>query len=258
VGGGADQSGQNFGAGDLGRVKRTYAAGVSLRVGESWRFPPRCFCVSRTAGAMLTAEGITLTFDLSCSGGRLFAGVFFFNGVFVSCRMQRSNNMGHPYIRRSTTGVAHAGDEFPLVWAGSLPVRRARRAHWQAAAGVVFGTLACFWRVDDRARGAAQTAPAPEDLAPRRAVDVATAPARIAGQIGRPQRGSCAVKRLCNSGYFGAARVRIGVFPRRASCQRTACTPVDPYSRRNPWTTTSNIAEQNGVVAGCHMGVRRH
>lgn len=131
--------GQNFGAGDLGRVKRTYAAGVSFAALVIVVISAALFTFRAPLAAMFDAQGITLTLIYLFCGPLSLA--FFFNGVlFVS--NAAFNNMGHPYYSTVTNWGRNTLGMIPLVWGGSLLFGAPGVLIGQAAAGVLFGALA--------------------------------------------------------------------------------------------------------------------
>lgn len=131
--------GQNFGAGDLGRVKRTYTAGVLFAALVSVIVSALLFSFRVPLAALFEADGVTLSLIFLFCGPLSLA--FFFNGVlFVS--NAAFNNMGHPYYSTLTNWGRNTIGMVPLVWLGSLWFGAPGVLIGQAAAGVLFGALA--------------------------------------------------------------------------------------------------------------------
>ncbi|SFS96274.1 putative efflux protein, MATE family [Sulfitobacter marinus] len=131
--------GQNFGAGDMGRVKRTYNAGVLFAGIVIVTISAGLFLTRGPLAALFDADGITMTLIFLFCGPLSLA--FFFNGVlFVS--NAAFNNMGHPYYSTVTNWGRNTVGMVPLVWLGSVLFGAPGVLIGQAAAGVLFGSLA--------------------------------------------------------------------------------------------------------------------
>lgn len=131
--------GQNFGAGDLGRVKRTYNAGVLFAGLVIVVISAMLFMLRGPLVDLFDADGITVTLIFLFCGPLSLA--FFFNGVlFVS--NAAFNNMGHPYYSTVTNWGRNTVGMIPLVWLGSVMFGAPGVLIGQAAAGVLFGILA--------------------------------------------------------------------------------------------------------------------
>jgi Na+-driven multidrug efflux pump len=131
--------GQNFGAGDMGRVKRTYNAGILFAGIVIVTISAGLFLTRGPLAALFDADGITMTLIFLFCGPLSLA--FFFNGVlFVS--NAAFNNMGHPYYSTVTNWGRNTVGMVPLVWLGSVLFGAPGVLIGQAAAGVLFGGLA--------------------------------------------------------------------------------------------------------------------
>ncbi len=131
--------GQNFGAGNLHRVLRTYNAGVIFSGLVILVTSALLYLFRVQLAAIFDADGITLTLMFLFCGPLSLA--FFFNGVlFVS--NAAFNNMGHPYYSTFTNWGRNTLGMIPLVWLGSLLFGAPGVLIGQAAAGVLFGALA--------------------------------------------------------------------------------------------------------------------
>jgi putative MATE family efflux protein len=131
--------GQNFGAGDMGRVKRTYNAGILFAGIVIVTISAGLFLTRGPLAALFDADGITMTLIFLFCGPLSLA--FFFNGVlFVS--NAAFNNMGHPYYSTVNNWGRNTVGMVPLVWLGSVLFGAPGVLIGQAAAGVLFGGLA--------------------------------------------------------------------------------------------------------------------
>ncbi|WP_439148537.1 MATE family efflux transporter [Sulfitobacter sp.] len=151
--------GQNFGAGDVGRVKRTYNAGILFAAVVIVTISAALFAMRGSLAALFDADGITMTLIFLFCGPLSLA--FFFNGVlFVS--NAAFNNMGHPYYSTFTNWGRNTIGMIPLVWLGSVLFGAPGVLIGQAAAGVLFGALA--WVLAQRmiAQGGRPKGPRPE------------------------------------------------------------------------------------------------
>jgi Na+-driven multidrug efflux pump len=151
--------GQNFGAGDIGRVKRTYNAGILFAAVVIVTISAVLFLTRGPLAALFDADGITLTLIFLFCGPLSLA--FFFNGVlFVS--NAAFNNMGHPYYSTVTNWGRNTVGMVPLVWLGSVLFGAPGVLIGQAAAGVLFGGLAWVLALRMIADGGQPKGPRPE------------------------------------------------------------------------------------------------
>lgn len=151
--------GQNFGAGDIGRVRRTYNAGILFAGIVIVAVSALLFVTRGPLAALFDADGITMTLIFLFCGPLSLA--FFFNGVlFVS--NAAFNNMGHPYYSTVTNWGRNTVGMVPLVWLGSLLFGAPGVLIGQAGAGVLFGALA--WVLTQRmfAQGGRPKGPRPD------------------------------------------------------------------------------------------------
>ncbi len=151
--------GQNFGAGDIGRVKRTYNAGILFAAIVIVTISIILFLTRGPLAALFDADGITMTLIFLFCGPLSLA--FFFNGVlFVS--NAAFNNMGHPYYSTFTNWGRNTVGMVPLVWLGSVLFGAPGVLIGQAAAGVLFGGFAWVLALRMIANGGQPKGPRPE------------------------------------------------------------------------------------------------
>ena len=151
--------GQNFGAGDIGRVKRTYNAGILFAAIVIVTISVVLFLTRGPLAALFDADGITMTLIFLFCGPLSLA--FFFNGVlFVS--NAAFNNMGHPYYSTFTNWGRNTVGMVPLVWLGSVLFGAPGVLIGQAAAGVLFGGFAWVLALRMIANGGQPKGPRPE------------------------------------------------------------------------------------------------
>jgi len=147
--------GQNFGAGDHGRVKGAFRDGVIFTAVVVVLITAALFSLRAPIAALFEAEGMTRTLVYLFCGP--LALLFFFNGV-IFVGNAAFNNLGHPYYSTWINWGRHTLGTIPFVmvfasWYGAPGVLIG-----QALGGVIFGVLA-WWlanRVIDTAKGAAR------------------------------------------------------------------------------------------------------
>lgn len=131
--------GQNFGAGDMERVKRGFNAGVLFTAMVIVAISALLFALRGPLADIFEATGVTRSLIY------LFCGplslVFFFTGLlFVS--NAAFNNMGAPFWSTFTNWGRNIVAMVPFVWLGSMLWGAPGVLIGQSAAGVVFGVIA--------------------------------------------------------------------------------------------------------------------
>ena len=130
--------GQNYGAGDLGRVRRGFNAAILFCVLVSLLVSVVLFALRGPIALLFEAEGVTRELIF------LFCGpltlLFFFNGVLFVANAA-FNNMGHPFLSTMTNWGRNTLAMIPMVWLGALWFGAPGVLIGQALAGVLFGVI---------------------------------------------------------------------------------------------------------------------
>jgi len=143
--------GQNFGAGQLDRVRQALIAGLKFVV---------AYVVVVTLIWFVTREMIAQLFDASdemqtliflfCGPLALFQA---FNGAIFVCNAS-FNNLGHPFYSTLINWGRHTLGTFPFVFVGAYFAGASGVLIGQAIGGVLFAAIAIFiaWRLtgDDK------------------------------------------------------------------------------------------------------------
>ncbi|NEK22878.1 MATE family efflux transporter [Sulfitobacter sp. JBTF-M27] len=142
--------GQNFGAGDMARVRRGFNAAV-LFVGVVIVLVSAILFVARGAIAdLFGAYGVTRDLIYLFCGPLALA--FFFPGVLFVANAA-FNNLGQPFLSTFTNWGRNAVALIPLVWIGSTFYGAPGVLIGQSLAGVVFGIIAWVMALRVIARG---------------------------------------------------------------------------------------------------------
>ncbi len=142
--------GQNYGAGNMDRVRRAFTASILFVALVIVSVSAILFAFRTPIADLFEATGVTR--DLIY----LFCGplslMFFFPGIlFVANAM--FNNMGQPFLSTLTNWGRNALALIPLVWIGSLVFAAQGVLIGQALAGVLFGIVAWVLALRCIARG---------------------------------------------------------------------------------------------------------
>ncbi|NUH66381.1 MATE family efflux transporter [Sulfitobacter sp. S0837] len=131
--------GQNFGAGDLHRVRRGFDAAVVFVAVVIVVVSTALYFMREMIAALFEAEGVTRELIYLFCGPLALA--FFFPGVMFVANAT-FNNMGRPFLSTFTNWGRNAVALIPLVWLGSVLFGAPGVLIGQFAAGVVFGSVA--------------------------------------------------------------------------------------------------------------------
>jgi putative MATE family efflux protein len=142
--------GQNFGAGDMARVRKGFNAGVLFVALVIALVSSLLFLARGEIADLFNAQGLTRDLIYLFCGPLALA--FFFPGVlFVS--NAAFNNLGQPYLSTLTNWGRNAIALIPLVWLGSALFDARGVLIGQSLAGVLFGTVAWVLALRVIARG---------------------------------------------------------------------------------------------------------
>ena len=131
--------GQNFGAGDLHRVRRGFDAAVIFVAVVIVLVSTALYLMRDMIAALFEAEGTTRELIYLFCGPLALA--FFFPGVMFVANAT-FNNMGRPFLSTFTNWGRNAVALIPMVWLGSVLFGAPGVLIGQFAAGVVFGIVA--------------------------------------------------------------------------------------------------------------------
>tara|TARA_R110002049_G_scaffold44333_3_gene129851 strand:- start:89141 stop:90544 length:1404 start_codon:yes stop_codon:yes gene_type:complete len=131
--------GQNFGAGDMDRVRRGFNAAVVFVAVVVVVVSAVLFGLRGQIAALFAAEGITRDLIYLFCGPLALA--FFFPGVMFVANAA-FNNMGRPFLSTFTNWGRNALALIPMVWLGSTLFGAPGVLIGQFAAGVLFGIVA--------------------------------------------------------------------------------------------------------------------
>ena len=133
--------GQNYGAGDMNRVRRGFNAAILFCGLVTLFVSAVLFGLRGPIAALFEAEGVTRQLIF------LFCGpltlLFFFNGVLFVANAG-FNNMGHPFYSTTTNWGRNTVACIPMVWLGAAWFGAPGVLIGQALAGVLFGGVA-WW-----------------------------------------------------------------------------------------------------------------
>lgn len=154
--------GQNFGAGDMVRVKRAFRDGVLFTALVVVVMTVALFALRGPIAALFDADGITRELVFLFCGP--LALVFFFNGLLFVANAS-FNNLGHPYYSTWLNWGRHTIGTIPFVILGSMWLGAPGVMIGQAVGGVLFGVLSVWLALRMMADVGAGTRP-PETHAP--------------------------------------------------------------------------------------------
>lgn len=149
--------GQNYGAGDLDRVRRGFNAAVWFVVLVILTVSALLFALRGPIADLFGATGIARDLIYLFCGPLSLA--FFFPGVLFVANAA-FNNLGHPFLSTFTNWGRNAVALIPLVWLGSWLGGAQGVLIGQALAGVLFGAVA--WVLALRVIAGAGAAPKPK------------------------------------------------------------------------------------------------
>jgi putative MATE family efflux protein len=152
--------GQNYGAGDMARVRRGFNASVLFVAIVIVLVSAVLFAVRAPLADLFGAQGLTRELIYLFCGPLSLA--FFFPGVLFVANAA-FNNLGQPFLSTFTTWGRNAVALIPLVWIGAWAFDAKGVLIGQSVAGVLFGTVAWILALRVIARGSAQQKPA-QDL----------------------------------------------------------------------------------------------
>jgi len=145
--------GQNYGAGDMARVRRSFNAGVLFVALVTVGVSVVLFLTRGMIADLFGAYGLTRELIF------LFCGplslLFFFPGVLFVANAA-FNNLGQPFLSTFTNWGRNALALIPLVWIGSTYFGAAGVLVAQSLAGVLFGLVAWVLALRTIARGGAR------------------------------------------------------------------------------------------------------
>ncbi|MBD3665861.1 MATE family efflux transporter [Sulfitobacter aestuariivivens] len=148
--------GQNFGAGNMSRVREGFRAAVWFTAIVIVLVSAVLFVLRGPIAALFEADGITRELIY------LFCGplslLFFFPGILFVANAA-FNNLGHPFYSTYTNWGRNAVALIPFVWAGSALYGAPGVLIGQAAAGVLFGVIAWVLALRVIARGGGEREP---------------------------------------------------------------------------------------------------
>lgn len=148
--------GQNYGAGDMARVRRGFNAGILFVALVIAAVSALLFLLRAPIADLFNATGVARDLIYLFCGP--LALMFFFPGVlFVS--NAAFNNLGQPFLSTLTNWGRNALALIPLVWLGALWGGAEGVLLGQALAGVVFGAVAWVLALRCIARGGAGAPP---------------------------------------------------------------------------------------------------
>ncbi len=131
--------GQNFGAGNMARVREGFTAAIWFTVIVILAVSGILFALRGPIVALFEAEGITRDLIYLFCGPLALA--FFFPGVLFVANAA-FNNLGHPFYSTYTNWGRNVVAMVPLVWLGSVMFGAPGVLIGQALSGVIFGIIA--------------------------------------------------------------------------------------------------------------------
>ena len=142
--------GQNFGAGDMARVRRGFNAAVLFNGGIILAVSAALFAFRAPLADLFDAEGVTRDLIYLFCGPLSLA--FFFPGVLFAANAV-FNNLGQPFLSTFTNWGRNAVALIPLVWLGAALWGAPGVLIGQSVAGIVFGAVAWVMALRCIARG---------------------------------------------------------------------------------------------------------
>jgi putative MATE family efflux protein len=148
--------GQNFGAGEMTRVRRAFVDGILFTALVVAVVSALLFALRPWIGALFNAQGITLTLVYLFCGPLALA--WFFNGLLFLSNAA-CNNLGRPYQSTWLNWGRHTIGTMPLVAVGAAWFGAPGVLVGQAAGGVAFGLVSVWLALRLIARGGAPNDP---------------------------------------------------------------------------------------------------
>ena len=131
--------GQNFGAGQMDRVRQAYRDGIVFCAIFTLAMTGLLFVLREPIISLFGADGVTRDLLVLFCGPLALA--FFFSGV-IYVSNAAFNNMGHPFRSTAINWGLHTVGTIPLVFAGAWLFGAAGVLIGQALAGVIFAGVA--------------------------------------------------------------------------------------------------------------------
>ena len=131
--------GQNFGAGQMDRVRQAYRDGIVFCAIFTVAMTGLLFVLREPIISLFGADGVTRDLLVLFCGPLALA--FFFSGV-IYVSNAAFNNMGHPFRSTAINWGLHTVGTIPLVFAGASLFGAAGVLIGQALAGVIFAGVA--------------------------------------------------------------------------------------------------------------------
>lgn len=151
--------GQNYGAGNINRVREAFRDGLLFTALFVVFVSLVLFFARGPIGALFGAEGITLDLVYLFCGPLALA--FFFNGMLFVANAG-FNNMGHPFYSTWLNWGRHTLGTIPFVLVGAAWFGPSGVLIGQALGGILFGLLA--YVMARRVIARAETCPKPEEF----------------------------------------------------------------------------------------------
>ena len=151
--------GQNYGAGNMDRVRQGFRASVLFVALVIVTVSAILFGFRAPIADLFEAKGVTRDLIYLFCGPLSLA--FFFPGILFVANAA-FNNMGQPFLSTLTNWGRNALALIPLVWLGSLLLDAQGVLIGQSLAGVLFGIVAWILALRCIARGGAPTAQKPD------------------------------------------------------------------------------------------------
>ncbi len=131
--------GQNFGAGNMARVRAGFTAAIWFAAIVILAVSGLLFALRGPLAALFEADGVTRDLIYLFCGPLALA--FFFPGVLFVANAA-FNNLGHPFYSTFTNWGRNVVAMLPLVWLGSTLFGAPGVLIGQALSGVIFGIIA--------------------------------------------------------------------------------------------------------------------
>ena len=151
--------GQNYGAGNMARVRRGFNASVLFVAIVILLVSAILFLTRGLIADLFAAEGLTRELIYLFCGPLSLA--FFFPGVLFVANAA-FNNLGHPFLSTFTNWGRNAVALIPLVWLGAWAFDAKGVLIGQSVAGVLFGVVAWILALRVISRGAPDAPPQQE------------------------------------------------------------------------------------------------